>query len=224
MRFRKGEEVRFISHLNLTKTLTQALRRADLPVAHSHGFSPRPRISFGPALPLGMRSCSEFADVVLEEAIDVDQFKARLNEKLPPGLEILDVRKIPLKSKSLTATVDVATYKIAIRGELLALSPEELRERIEKLLRREEIPIERVRNKEVKKINLRPLILSLELESPSPLSLKMSLKAGTRPEEVVRLLLKVEELELGFLDIERAGIFMQKNGKLISPMRDSVLD
>ena len=125
-----------------------------------------------------------------------------------------------MKSKSLTASVDVATYKIAISHQVLALSPEELRGRIEKLLKREEIAIERARNKEVKKINLRPFIVSLEMDSGSPLALKMSLKAGTRPEEVVRLLLGSEDLELGFLDIERTGLFVQKNGKLISPMRD----
>ncbi len=168
-----------------------------------------------------MRSRSEFADAVLEEEIDLDQFKVRLNEKLPAGLEILDVREIPLKGKSLTATVDVAAYKIAIRkGELLALSPEELSQRIEKLLRREEITIERVRDKQVKKINLRPFILSLALDSSSPLALNMSLKVGVRPEEGIRLLLEVEELDLGFLDIERTGLFVQKNGELISPMED----
>ena len=218
MKFRKGEEVRFISHLNLTKALTQALRRADLPVAYSHGFSPRPRISFGPPLPLGMRSKSEFADVVLDEAMAVDQFKVRLDEKLPPGLKILGVRNIPLKSKSLTAIVDVAIYKIAISGGLSALSPEELREQMENLLRREDITIEQARNKGVKKINVRPFILSLQVESSTPLALRVSLKVGVRPEEVIRLLLGSEEVELGLLDIERTGLFVQENGKLISPM------
>lgn len=112
VKFNKGEEVRFISHLNLVKTFLRALARSNLPVAYSEGFSPHPRVSFGPSLPLGMKSKSEFADIITEGEITPREFKERLNAHVVPGMEILEVEEIELRCRSLSALAEVALYEI----------------------------------------------------------------------------------------------------------------
>lgn len=170
VKFEKGEEIKFISHLNLIKAFVQALRRSNLPVAYSAGFSPHPKVSFGLPLPLGMKSGSEFADIVLERTIDVNEFKIRLNERLPEGLEILEVREISPKSKSLMAIINVATYKVRLDSRR------------------------------------------------TPLNISLKLKERVKLKETVKSLLGEEELDLTSLDVERTGLFVEREGKLISPM------
>lgn len=170
VRFGKGEEIKFISHLNLIKAFIQALSRSNLPVAYSVGFSPRPKVSFGPPLPLGMKSRSEFADIVLEEIIDVHEFKARLNKNLPKGLSILEAREACPKSESLMAVIDVATYEIRVEGY------------------------------------------------STPLDISLKLKEKVKVREAIKSLLEEEGLDLASLDVERTGLFVKREGKLISPM------
>ncbi|HHY14975.1 MAG TPA: DUF2344 domain-containing protein, partial [Firmicutes bacterium] len=61
-RFSVGGEVRFLSHLDLLRTMERALRRSGLPIAYSEGYSPRPKMSFGFALPVGVLSTAEYGD------------------------------------------------------------------------------------------------------------------------------------------------------------------
>lgn len=170
VKFDKGEKLKLISHLNLIKAFVQALRRSDLPVAYSAGFSPHPKVSFGPPLPLGMKSRSEFADIVLEKIVDVYKLKVDFNKKLPEGLKILEVREICPQSKSLMAIIDVATYEIRLNGR------------------------------------------------KAPLNISLKFKERVKVKEAVKSLLKEEGLDLISVDVERTGLFVEREGSLISPM------
>ena len=85
-RLTKGEEVRFISHLDLARTIERAVRRARLPIAYSQGFSPRAKIAFGSALAVGVTSSGEYVDMELTSDIGPDDFLKILNENLPVGI------------------------------------------------------------------------------------------------------------------------------------------
>ena len=76
----KGSEVRFISHLDFMNTLTRALRRANLPIAFSQGYNPRPQISFASALAVSLTSESEYIDFELTKDLDQAEFRLRLNK------------------------------------------------------------------------------------------------------------------------------------------------
>ena len=65
----------FISHLDMMRTFERAFRRADLPVAFTQGFNPRPKISFTPALSVGITSSSEYMDVEFYEDVSVDKHR-----------------------------------------------------------------------------------------------------------------------------------------------------
>ncbi len=105
IRFAKVGRAAFLGHLDLVRLLSRSFRRADLPLAMTRGFSPKPRISFGPALGLGVPSLGELMDIDLEHGVpgtktwDVtddtervelspDEVRDRLAAVCPPGIEI----------------------------------------------------------------------------------------------------------------------------------------
>lgn len=79
-RFSRGEELKFIGHLDILRLFERAFKRAGIQVAHSEGFNPRPRIVFAQPMPLGLTSEGEFADVELAEQIDIANFIIRCNK------------------------------------------------------------------------------------------------------------------------------------------------
>jgi radical SAM-linked protein len=90
--FAKKEAMRYISHLDLMRLFTRALRRAGLPLKMSEGFSPHPKLSIKRALKLGVESENEEASVLLKELVNYEEFKARLQAQLPKGIEIKNVK------------------------------------------------------------------------------------------------------------------------------------
>src|SRR5262249_47055140 len=118
LRFAKGQEMRFTSHLDLMRSWERALRRADLPLAFTQGRRPHLKMSFGPPLPLGHRSRAEYFDLDFARPPAVD-LQHRLNARLPPGLEVLDYRPILFKAPSLMSLLEGASYRIRFPGGLL---------------------------------------------------------------------------------------------------------
>ncbi len=85
--------MKFISHLDLMRLFTRAMRRANFPLKLSQGFSPHPKFSIKRALKLGLESEQEEASVILREEISPEDFKNRLQHQLPQGIEIKNVQR-----------------------------------------------------------------------------------------------------------------------------------
>src|SRR5437879_1087026 len=94
LRFRKGGDLRLVSHHDLMHVFERMLRRAELPVAHTQGFHPQPRMVFALSLALGIAGTNEVLDLELTEALDFEQLGSRLAAQAPPGLEIRSVRRL----------------------------------------------------------------------------------------------------------------------------------
>jgi len=107
--YQKRGDLRFLSHLDLVRSLERALRRSSLPIEFSQGFNPRIRLSFPGALALGIESEQEEFDVGFTEVVDPEEARTRLNAVLPGGLEVLGVRPSPGRF----AAADVSRYEIA---------------------------------------------------------------------------------------------------------------
>jgi len=86
--FSKKGLMKYISHLDLMRLFMRALRRADLPIKMTEGFSPHPKISIKRALKLGLESDNEEASFVLRKPLDPEDFKERLQRQLPEGIII----------------------------------------------------------------------------------------------------------------------------------------
>ena len=91
--FCKKGDLRYISHLDIVRLFQRAVRRANLPVSLSQGFTPHYKISFSNALKLGIESEGENAVFAIDSWMDPEEFKIRLNEKLPEGVRIISCRK-----------------------------------------------------------------------------------------------------------------------------------
>ena len=91
--FAKKGSMIYIGHLDLMRLFVRAMRRADFPLKMSEGFSPHPKFSIKRALKLGVESENEEASIVLRIPVDEEEFKNKLQEQLPEGIEIKNVER-----------------------------------------------------------------------------------------------------------------------------------
>src|SRR5579862_8092945 len=89
LRYAKRGKVRWISHRDVARALERAFRVAQLPLAFSEGFSPRPKVSFGLALSTGHESDAEYVDLVFAEEVELETLPARLTPALPDGIAVV---------------------------------------------------------------------------------------------------------------------------------------
>jgi radical SAM-linked protein len=182
--FTKGEEIKYISHLDLMRLWERTLRRARVPLAYSHGFNPRPKIAFAAPLPVGFTSRGEVMDVVLERRMSPYKFAKSLAPHLPPGLEVLSVEEVYPKLPSLQSQVRSAEYRVTVSWDG---AREEIEGKLQQLLSAEQL----LRQRRGKHYDLRPLIEELWVEGKGGDGwiLGMCLRAGDqgtgRPDEVL---------------------------------------
>jgi hypothetical protein len=124
LRFSKGDSVRWLSHLEISRAWARALARAGAPLKYTEGYSPRPKLAFSPALPVGAAGEAEYLDIILKEPLVPEALTAALSRVLPAGLRILNTKNISLDSPSLGAAIAAADYRIS----LAPACPENLRE------------------------------------------------------------------------------------------------
>ncbi len=113
VRFAKTEPMILASHLDVARCIQRGLRRAGVPLCYSRGFSPHPRVSFGPPLPLGVLGESEYLDVFFSRPPE-DGWIEQVNSCLPGGVRLLEARMIPLRGPSLVTLIDVARYSVIV--------------------------------------------------------------------------------------------------------------
>ena len=92
VKYKKEDEMIFISHLDLQRLLQRAFRRAKINLSYSEGFNPHPKMSYGNALALGVESQGEYVDIEIEDDIEVKEFLERINEQLPDGIKFVRTR------------------------------------------------------------------------------------------------------------------------------------
>lgn len=107
-------DMALIGHLDFARLMDRAIRRAALPIAFTGGFHPGPRISPANALPLGITSTGEIIDFELTEAINPDDFRARLQEQLSDDIPIYEAIEVSVNSPSATKCLDRVEYLIAV--------------------------------------------------------------------------------------------------------------
>lgn len=196
--FARGDNVRYVGHLDMVRSWERILRRAELPVAFTQGFNPRPRLAFASALPVGCTSDYEVLDVILGEMLGSDDVHHALDQAVPNGISIVEVSEQPYKSPALQTQLTASDFFVAVADE----SSEQLQSRVQSILDAEHIERQRRR----KTYDLRPLILDMWVETGEgsegiQLGIGMKLAAGQagtgRPDEVVLALgLKINSAKI----------------------------
>jgi radical SAM-linked protein len=155
IRFSRGEEIKYISHLDLMRLWQRALVRAGLPLAYSEGFNPHPRMSLAAPLALGVTGEAELMDIYLAKWSSPHAFAAAIGRQLPRGVEIKQVFNIALTLPSLQSQMRFAEYRIGIetgKGRV------EIESAINALLDRESIPWQHQRDTGARHYDLRALV------------------------------------------------------------------
>jgi radical SAM-linked protein len=186
-RFTKLGKVRFVSHRDLAQVWERALRRAELPVAYSGGFTSRPKVHFGLALSVGYESVAEYLDIDLDpgrltEPFDPDRTAHRMSEALPAGMEVTAVAPIDSSAPSLQEQVTSTAWTITLDGP----PPVAVAARVAEVLAAGELVVTRQRKGQDVTDDIRPNLRALHTREPGDAGGTALLDAelGTRPRAV----------------------------------------
>jgi len=210
VRFKRGQEVKFISHLDLIRLWQRAIHRARIPLAYSEGFSPHPRISLAAPLATGVTSEAELMDIYLSKFTSPHFFTSALGQQLLSGIEIIQVYPIAANQPSLQSKVRFAEYRVMLETEQ---DKPEVEAAIYHLLSTEHLPWQHHRDTGLRNYDLRALIDDLRLIDFKPPSCTIGMRlrcdsgGSGRPEQV--------SLALGFNhhpnSIHRTKLILQTN-------------
>lgn len=162
-RFIRGEEVKYISHLDLMKVFERSLRRANVPIAYSQGFNPHPQMVFGLPLSVGVTSEAEYADFDLAADMTPGLFTEMLNGSLPSGLRMTGAEYLNTRS-NIMKEISAAAYDVLVSlpGEVgINYISEKLRE----LLNQTEISVIKEGKKGARPIDIKPMIYAVEIKN-----------------------------------------------------------
>ena len=184
-----------------------------MPVTHSRGFNPQPRLIFALPLALGIEGKNEYLDLYLDEPWPENRLKETLNMQLPEELIIKDVLTVNSKQPSLPSLIRAAFYVV-----YLPVVPDNLSQALDDLLQAGTIAWERRGKKGSKEIDLRPLLYELKLKKQGTRGLLLMLLAAgsqgsARPQEILALL-PLDKIEA---KVYRAALFITDGGKLRTP-------
>ena len=155
IRYAKRGRLRFTSHRDFSRAFERALVRASIPMAYSSGFNPHPRISYAGAAPTGAASEAEYAEIGLREVADPVEIRQRLDEALPPGLDVLEV--VASSGGALADRLEASRWLITLPD----VPPGEASGPVEKFLATEAILVERMTKRGLREFDCRSAVVSI---------------------------------------------------------------
>jgi radical SAM family uncharacterized protein/radical SAM-linked protein len=155
----------FLSHLDVVRALPRAFRRLELPLYYSQGFHPKPDLTFGPALSLGVASLCEIVDVKIAADIDAPALLGALSAGAQPGLRFVGAVRLGPRDLPVTRMVNVARYAVGIPRTVIDAfgGGARLRERQAEVMAAGELWVVRRIDGIGKKVNVREFLRSLEV-------------------------------------------------------------
>lgn len=208
IKFNRGEELKFISHLDITRLWQRAFVRAGIPLAYSQGFNPHPQISLAAPLPVGVTGEAEFMDVYCAKNVSPPYFIEAVNRELPEGIKIIQAQQVNPTLPALQAVVSFAEYNVTVETDK---TKEEVEQNITRLLSLPTLPWQHERDTGVRHYDIRMLIQNIWLaeykEGCAVIGMKLNCDSNGsgRPEQV--------SLALGFTgyprNINRTQLFLK---------------
>lgn len=212
MEYSKKGKSAFFSHLDLTRIFRDALKKGDLPVAYSQGYHPRPKIGFGPPLPLGVEGEREYVDIKLSAAYKGDIIRV-LGAELPDGIELKKVKSFIGKIPALSATINRSVYEV--RGNL---GPD-LDNRLNRILLREQVLVER---SDSEMVDIRPGICEIEeIAAGDGFRVVVTIGEPTSPRirEILCMVVEPDDPDrIALLKVVRTALFIERDGQRITPL------
>jgi radical SAM-linked protein len=191
LKFSRGEELKFLSHLDLMRLWERVFRRAGIPLAYSEGFTPHPHISLAVPLLVGVTSEAELMDVTLSRWLSPQSFKAQVEKQLPLGIKLLEVQPVGQNMPSLQAQVKFVEYRVEVESEKRG---KEIEADVESLMSKRELPWHHERDTGARYYDLRALVDEIRLVDCRDavciltMRLRCDERGAGRPEQVVKAL------------------------------------
>lgn len=222
-KFTKEENIKFISHLDVLKTIQKNIRRAGLPVEFSQGFNPHMNTSIAQPLSVGVYSSGEYMDMILTTEMDEQEIVDKLNETAPSGIKYISALAIPYtqgekKVPQAMALIDAARYTIKIKYSDVS----NLEEEMTSLLENETWTTIKKSKKGEKEVNLKTLIKEFSFWIKDEfLILNVLISTGSREHLSADLLVQyIQEktsntLLESFVNVKREEMYFYRDEKLV---------
>lgn len=213
LRFAKQGDLRLVSHHDLLRCFERLIRRAAVPVAHSQGFNPRPRLVFPLALALGIEGLREVVEVELTESMTADELRERLTSAAPPGLSFQEIEAVgPGRSPQVTHAI----YSLPVPASRVASATASVHD----FLDRDRVPYARQRpdRGSVRELDLRRFVETAAIGDDQRLRFRLAMASdgSARPEEVVEA--------FGLRDLTAQGAVLVREDVELAPPRTTVGD
>jgi radical SAM-linked protein len=187
VRFGKTGRLRFLSHLEVVRACERSVRRAGLPYSITQGFSPKMKVAFGPALPVGTAGLREYFDVWLSAYVPAGEAMGRLAAVSPEALVPVAAGYIAEKEPSLSAALTIARYEVTV--ETPAMGRERLDEAMRDVVGAGELAVEHKGKRKVfelaRTLPKEPRVISTEDGLVVEATTRMGQEGSLRPESLV---------------------------------------
>jgi len=206
LRVTKAGDMKYLSHLEYIRVIERALRRAGLPLEFTEGFHPAPKMSFSPAIPVGVESFAEYIDLILSFSLEPEDLLNRLNNVLPDGISVAQAEEIPLKAPPVATIINEVKYEVKIKNGVIS----GLDERINNYNMVESFPVH-VEHKD-KEIEAKKVIPEVKMAG-RVLKFSILLNAGSggiNPVVFVKSLLSLGNDQMGLIDIVKTDVRFSK--------------
>jgi radical SAM-linked protein len=204
LRYAKRGRLRFTSHRDFARAFERALRRADVPIAYSQGFTPHPKISYASAAPTGVASEAEYLEVGLRAPMDPSALVAALDAALSPGLDVLEAVVVggDRPAGSLADRIEASRWRIELPGVDAAT----LREAVAAFEAADDVPVERTTKQGRRSVNCRAAVVDMRVGVAAPCAVDEApcaildcvvrqVTPSVRPDDVLSGLRVVADLE-----------------------------
>ncbi|MEG2918122.1 MAG: TIGR03936 family radical SAM-associated protein [Clostridium sp.] len=220
IKYSKEGEIKFVSHLDLMRTIQRVIRRSGLPIEYSKGFNPHLTISIAQPLSVGVYSIGEYLDAVLTEELSENHILDMLNENSVSGVKFLEVTKVEkkegVKSPQAMAAIDGAKYIMKIKLEDGVVAD------FNSIMSLPEWEILKKTKSGEKEVDIKPLVKELKHSiEDGVLTLEAIICCGSRENLSASLLCDFVKIHLEgvkedtFVDIKRIEMYGLKNEKLV---------
>lgn len=188
MALHKGEELRFLSHLDYAHAVERMIRRANIKAAYSEGFNPHMKLSFSSALALGITAAEEYADLDILDEAPVPELLDRLTAAAPAGLEVLAAREIgpEEKAKKMMAVCNYAIYEVSGQVTAADAGAVDWQALLEPFNEALEISYEKVTPKKTKTIDIKHFIKDPLVAKAEGDNVTIRMGIGIYPEGTVK--------------------------------------
>lgn len=217
IKFSKNGPIKFIGHLDVMRYFQKAMRRAEIDIAYSKGFSPHQIMSFAQPLGVGVESNGEYMDVELNSAVSAKDVMDKLNAVMNEGIVVESVKKLPEDAVNAMASVAASRYVISIK-EGYDLGVDFFSQCLE-LNEKEHIYIIKKTKKSEVEMDLKPAVFEMSVtEDGLEMLVDSSSSGNIKPNLFLEEVCKENQIEYNALAfaIRRLDMYTSVGGKLVS--------